>query len=279
MLKLIVAVLALSLPVLILSTASAATLKFAMIGDIHCNADTKNIISKIDMNPGLAGVIILGDMTYHSMAPGCIEDMTKHWKSSPTFRCVMGNHDMQFITFYDDYCNGGGQYWRRTITSTNGVPLTLLGINTEIPLTKGSAQYNWFNGFIKAQSDSNSIILWIGHTPCSGPAFPSKNMSQWVRDCTDLLNANNNNNKLKIDAYISGHQHCMAYSAGKAIAGTGGASPKDSIYLSCSDGDGGWWTQTKVSGYLLVTVDTATKKITYEFKDKNNIVLKKVSFS
>jgi len=247
-----------------------------MIGDIHCNSDTQNMISKVDENTGLAGVIILGDMMYHDLEPDCIADMTKHWKSLPTFRCVIGNHDMLFIDFYDDYCNGGGEFWRRTINN-DGVPLTLLGVNTEIPLTKGSSQYNWFNGFIKGQSDSNSIIMWIGHTPCSGPTFPSKNMSQWVRDCSDLLNANNN--RAKIDAYISGHQHCMAYNAGRAIAGTGGASPSDSIYLPCSDGDGGWWTQTKVSGYLLVTVDTVTQKITYEFKDKNNAVIKKTSFS
>jgi predicted phosphodiesterase len=247
-----------------------------MVGDIHCNQDTKNIISKIDTNVGLNGVILLGDMMYHDLSPGCIQDITKHWKSLPTFRCVIGNHDMLYVDFYDDYCAGGGQYWRRTIAS-DGLPLTLLGVNTEIPITKGSSQYNWFNGFLKPQSDTNSIILWIGHTPCSGPAFNSKNMSQWVRNCSDLLNSNNN--KLKIDGYVSGHQHCMAYSAGKAIAGTGGAAPKDSVYLPCSDGAGGWWTQTNTQGYLIVTVDTVLKKITYEFKDKNNTVLKKISFS
>ena len=267
------------------ASASATTLKFAMLGDMNCNQDTKNLIDQIAKIPKLNGVITLGDYAYKSGTQECFKNITQPFTKLPFFKCLVGNHEVgpdaapnTNPQFYYNYCSSGKPFWVKIIKTGEGVPISFIGLNTEIPLTKGSQQYNSINGYLKNVKDGNEITFLLSHRPCKGLS-PNQNTikPEWIANCNDLLTANNN--FAKIDGFASGHIHCLAYNSHKAISGGGGASPRDSPFSTDSCKDSHWWYKLGTQGYLLVDIDTISKKIIYTFKDANSITLKQVAFS
>ena len=179
-----------------------ADFNFDAVGDWGCNSNTKNTVTNIQGKKP-ERVLGLGDYSYSSTAT-CWLNTINPIKSIT--RINIGNHEDQSSEGNSQYMSAFGlskQYY-----SFNYVTAHVLTMASELPYTKGSAQYNFVKADLEAAAKNPNIkwiivnyhkVMYSSLNTCSASSCKG---SDSLRDAYHQLFDNN-----RVDLVLQGHVH------------------------------------------------------------------------
>lgn len=188
---------------------------------------TAKVVQDID-----GQVILAGDLGYPN---GRTDDIKRcfepDWgKFKSRWRPVPGNHEYDAASaspFYDYFSAAAGPD-RRGYYSFRAASWLILMLNSNIPMARSSAQFDWVTNELKAQRARCTLAVWHHPFATSGPNGPNN----FVRDMWQLLV------DYDADVILNGHDHLyerfapfdrdyrldLEHGMRQFIVGTGGGS-------------------------------------------------------
>lgn len=177
-------------------------IKIAAVGDISCNLfgkKTTNIIA--NHKPQM--VLFLGDLSYNNTSHKCFFDNTKQLENTSKVLVVFGNHDKTNRStkeIHEHYKIPSKGYYSYHFNNKDNSTGLIIVMNTELPWTEGSDQYNFVNKEL-ANSSGYDYKIIATHRPfisCDCDHQPDPKMNSTYHQLFDKYN---------VDLVLSGHNH------------------------------------------------------------------------
>ncbi len=177
-------------------------IKIAAVGDISCNffgKSTTHIIA--NHKPQL--VLFLGDLSYNDTSHKCFFDNTKQLENTSKVLVAIGNNDETNGTLteiQEQYKIPSKGYYSFHFDNKDNSTGLIIVMNTELPLTEGSEQYNFVNKELANSSgyDYKTISTHRPFISCDCGHPPDPKMNSTYHKLFDKYN---------VDLVLSGHNH------------------------------------------------------------------------